>query len=1093
MAPALTETTGQSCIQLPGSTPTAISDSLINNNNHNITDTNGFYQYSKKIDISLVRSSSPSFTSETKTPHGVLAPLLKQQTYINGKVNKGLQDNWLQSIPDIVRQFEKKADKIYPSFVLKKMNQPSNENGPNGTGKRFLKQTSLIEEKALNGHAAKNCEDRNVTKRLNHVNGKNYIGSNGETSLVNLQHKSANMCQITDSGSGKPAFAAASSSQQRGNDLALKGSGVKIFIESNLKVQETEQTDPTPADLVKDASRKQHMLERKSQFLIRRLRRLQGRQLDNQVSSQLKSFVHFQHQNLQVVATKAIRPWSEGVSNSFFNSNDVKNLSTSNLVTLVRKLQASQPKPLHDIAKKNNRKGVLVMEKSVSSESERKSGQLRMNVRHWNDAVDEEATESSSGGESCEEWEDCPVMSDKKAPIPLYKRSEWKWAVDRAAIVARWTWLQAQVSDLEYRIRQQSEIYKTIRSSKGVVTLCDVPQTPFLPSGDMGFIRNSDMSPANIASLMINVNKQASKLSQSLGPCLSPATPQQDSLSARLGKDAAKSLNGYVESSHRPQTIISASVTFSGDSSTSSPDLNSAALEASCVAARCRPVRFDRKRKLLRTTGLHHFNHKAARLSSVNCQCYPPVMPCPMCGGRYNNMQKLDAESMPITEKVSLLDPSYHPVLSFPQEIGLPLHFEALLKSGEWQSTKAQPKLTLRSIAAEKRRQKQLNAQMKDQVRKNRKKYNKTAAAVLLSSAKLRSKYEGKSPSKMAKKITGESLLRRTEIKKRKAQMAAASLRKTSYVHGDTDMESVGSLGQAMSPSPQNKDGSLSFSASSSSLKDMKEARKKRFENAYDINNIVIPYSMAASTRVEKLQYKEIQTPKWREVDGLEETDLETSEAEDVTDEAFTVRHDVPEAEERKRFRNFITYPPVRRSRTSRESESNNTENFAVDCPLGESFSSMDLQAAGFSFSGLKEDGRRRSGSTSRRGSFMEEFGVGLGGQEYLFDSWRSEPFPERIFPLDETMYEKMKQEQLTASRTKNKYRRRRTVKLQDDPAMEFVSPEVEATEDLPYVDVASPGYSGSTDSNMEDFNDPEWNEGQGERRSSLSTKHSKR
>ena len=56
------------------------------------------------------------------------------------------------------------------------------------------------------------------------------------------------------------------------------------------------------------------------------------------------------------------------------------------------------------------------------------------------------------------------------------------------------------------------------------------------------------------------------------------------------------------------------------------------------------------------------------------------------------------------------------------------------------------------------------------------------------------------------------------------------------------------------------KDGSLSNSCPSGM---MKELRKKRFENAYDINNIVIPYSMAASTRVEKLNYKEIQTPKW--------------------------------------------------------------------------------------------------------------------------------------------------------------------------------------------------------------------------------------
>ena len=39
--------------------------------------------------------------------------------------------------------------------------------------------------------------------------------------------------------------------------------------------------------------------------------------------------------------------------------------------------------------------------------------------------------------------------------------------------------------------------------------------------------------------------------------------------------------------------------------------------------------------------------------------------------------------------------------------------------------------------------------------------------------------------------------------------------------------------------------------------------KRRRGESAYDINNIVIPYSMAASTRVEKLQYKEIITPKY--------------------------------------------------------------------------------------------------------------------------------------------------------------------------------------------------------------------------------------
>lgn len=39
--------------------------------------------------------------------------------------------------------------------------------------------------------------------------------------------------------------------------------------------------------------------------------------------------------------------------------------------------------------------------------------------------------------------------------------------------------------------------------------------------------------------------------------------------------------------------------------------------------------------------------------------------------------------------------------------------------------------------------------------------------------------------------------------------------------------------------------------------------QKRSRVNSYDIDNIVIPYSVAASTRVEKLPYKEILTPKY--------------------------------------------------------------------------------------------------------------------------------------------------------------------------------------------------------------------------------------
>jgi len=44
--------------------------------------------------------------------------------------------------------------------------------------------------------------------------------------------------------------------------------------------------------------------------------------------------------------------------------------------------------------------------------------------------------------------------------------------VERATIISHWNWLQAHISDLEYRIRQQTDIYRQIRTGKVCVCLC---------------------------------------------------------------------------------------------------------------------------------------------------------------------------------------------------------------------------------------------------------------------------------------------------------------------------------------------------------------------------------------------------------------------------------------------------------------------------------------------------------------------------------------------------------------------------------------------------------------------------------------------
>lgn len=78
----------------------------------------------------------------------------------------------------------------------------------------------------------------------------------------------------------------------------------------------------------------------------------------------------------------------------------------------------------------------------------------------------------------------------------------------------------------------------------------------------------------------------------------------------------------------------------------------------------------------------------------------------------------------------------------------------------------------------------------------------------------------------------------------------------------------------------------------------------------YDIDNIVIPYSIAAASRVEMVKYKEIVTPKWRIVEELDVDPVEFAATvpepevvEDLDDGKRSAHHEACEMEERKRFR----------------------------------------------------------------------------------------------------------------------------------------------------------------------------------------------
>ncbi|KAL3835791.1 hypothetical protein ACJMK2_021265 [Sinanodonta woodiana] len=1121
MAPALTEAASQSRITLPSSPPPNVSESP----------TLGLEVFGQSkpscriigdgIDLVSSDPSRKSFRDFTSRPAGT--KLLKQlnrhtQLLVTNEQNstsvKNLSSIYIQgkTVPHATTIPATKLNG-YPILVGKTtMNQPSST-GPNGS--RKYPQTAFNGNNAVNGHSCVKLPPSQIVthyKSLPFFSVGNIVPDQGQQMCLTTISTLTTSSQTLSISHSTTSVTSQSKPYPLG-DVAPVGdclpfSGLDEMSTPNLA--EVQNMEMDTIKLTERAIKMQQNLNSRTQFLIRRLRRMQGKQLETHIKKQLGSYVEFQHKNLQTVASKVIKPPSNTLKTDLFHSEDVKNLSTAALVNLVRKLQSSQQAKL--TLKLNNvpkveTKGVLVMDEAVSAESAKKSEKLCIALDHWKAMTDSDATESSSGGESSEEDDNIKIPS-----ISLYKRAEWKWAMERASIVSRWTWLQAQVSDLEYRIRQQSEIHKMIRANKGNVVLNDaVAPEDFSKSNsqtlsnlsasvDSKNVTSDKMSPCNISTLLINVSRQASKLTQSLGNCLSPINSTTLTSDKFLSHCTPKNgvvdgTNSILSNSTHVTSLVENGLPGSSrmgpagdlpDSLSSSPDL-SQPLDITCQAARCRPLKSYRKRKLLRTAGLHQMSHKAARLSSVKCQCYPPVQACPMCGGRYNNFQQLDSDTMPLFEKVSLLDPAFHPVLSFPQEISLPIHFEALLKSGEWQA-KPSPK-TVRTLAAiEKRKQKLFSPLFKGSGRKARKKLTKSAAAVLLTSAKLRNKYEKKVPT--PKKVSAESRLRRKELKRRRAAQLAIALKRNNRTLSQNNWgEDWSSYSQT--PSPQLREGCLSSSGSQNALRDMKESsqRRKKGENAFDINNIVIPYSMAASTRVEKLQYKEIQTPKWRDItleEEFPEIDLtsnlketvelmdEEGEIEDASDEIYQKLHQECEIQEKKRFTSFLTNPSVRRSRNSRsESEG-----------VGMDFTdSLTIDAPGSSKVGGKEIRRRSGSGTSRRASIFQDEGSQLEYElHYVVDPW-----PLRSFPLTEEEYIEMQ-------RVLDEHRHNNTQQIfmpipSCRPRRESIKNNAQQPSTPTCISQPASPMSCSSTSLIDDTNDPEWTTDAQDRASQKSSK----
>ncbi|NXF09852.1 KAL1L protein, partial [Smithornis capensis] len=507
--------------------------------------------------------------------------------------------------------------------------------------------------------------------------------------------------------------------------------------------------------------------------------------------------------------------------------------------------------------------------------------------------LDSDATCSSSD----EDGEEQTVRTTVEASYT----SEWKWLADRARIGSRWTWLQAQISELEYKIQQLTDLHRRIRATKGMVILEEFPfpkdilkkqiqltereallnatgnSQAAIESRDSLPEHDFEMSPSSPTLLLRNIEKQSAQLSEIISSLIAPLnlSPASSSLSSKTCRHRQLA-NGISFRASENREVSSSSSWLLDHQHIKKRRRERTRLRSVCVtnvstSARTRPLHSFQKRKLYRMQGAWNqqtlpctdasFPHKTQLPSVMSASA--------LTSSEYSTEPK-------ILDYVQELDSSFHPVLSFPSDIPLHIYFEALLRKND---IKGEPVDTL-SLGGE------FKVSSDNEYNQHHVSVKQWSSGCLslskshLVSGTFDQLSEGRKKRHLSETAVGES---------------TTQFETFSFQHAEP--ESHSSFAATANVNAMSRPTHSTSSQHNS-------RRRLRSESSYDIDNIVIPMSLVAPSKLEKLQYKEILTPSWRAVEPqpLGESHTDEEETEDVSDEAFSRRHTKYEERERARW-----------------------------------------------------------------------------------------------------------------------------------------------------------------------------------------------
>ncbi|XP_058644186.1 KAT8 regulatory NSL complex subunit 1-like protein isoform X2 [Onychostoma macrolepis] len=499
------------------------------------------------------------------------------------------------------------------------------------------------------------------------------------------------------------------------------------------------------------------------------------------------------------------------------------------------------------------------------------------------EALDSDATVSSSD----EEWD----HEDTKGTAVESHCSvcEWRWLKDRAELCSRWTWLQTRLSELDSQIQQLGKLRQQILSNKGHVILAEsqpltdrqIQHTLWTETMDLSFTAGNmqdlhsdlEMEPSSPTRLLRNIERQSAQLTQivnSLMPsfCGSPS-------SSPMSKGPCNRWKGQQKTAYSggPQCLHKAR---QKRKRTCHKRQYLPQVDVTCVSARTRPLLTYHKPRLFVMDPLSH-REQALESSPSLCPSCASCDPASVCTGPacLHRKDRTDGKMHPVLSLLSETPSSFHLQNS---------HFEESLfqRSVLLKTERTSPHHCLSSRDRVSRSLFHCSHQPKNGRHLKRHRREST-------------------PIRWARTRDHHSQEYREGKRRRRCSERTMDI---SSITPKSDLVSQSDDSQVEESS---EDVTVSYCTPTQQRNSQFSSRRRNSESIFSIDDIVVPMSLFASVKVERLQYKNILTPSWRKVDfspllKREEDEQEEGMSEAIEDEDFFQRHQNYERREKLRW-----------------------------------------------------------------------------------------------------------------------------------------------------------------------------------------------